>query len=448
MNRRTINAVIIIGILSIISILFVQVFWIQRTIKAQKDALTIQERQDSLSIRQFEESVRVALRNAVEEIGDYQTDSSDVYGAVKQRSSNYFLVNVNENLHPYYLEQVLKRKFYEHGINESFQYGIYDCYNDSIVYGNLIRFTRDSLYSPINKNGTGITSPALKWEKDGHYFTVYFPNVISQTDEQLLTGKSPWLYLAVVVGLILVFFGFSVSVMIRQKRISEVKTDFVNNMTHELKTPISTIGLSSELLMQADFSQDVERLKRYAEIIFKENKRLEQQVERVLNMAKLDRNQLKLEKENIDIHQLIEEIADDIDFNCSSGSIQLNLNANRKIVNVDVVHITNILFNLLDNAVKYSEDSPEVLISTYDKDNGIEVSISDSGIGIPKDHISHVFEQFYRVPTGDTHNVKGFGLGLYYVKIIIDSHKGKINVASKVGKGTTFTIWLPKTHKK
>jgi len=219
-------------------------------------------------------------------------------------------------------------------------------------------------------------------------------------------------------------------------------------MTHELKTPISTIGLSSELLMQADFSQDVERLKRYAEIIFKENKRLEQQVERVLNMAKLDRNQLKLEKENIDIHQLIEEIADDIDFNCSSGSIQLNLNANRKIVNVDVVHITNILFNLLDNAVKYSEDSPEVLISTYDKDNGIEVSISDSGIGIPKDHISHVFEQFYRVPTGDTHNVKGFGLGLYYVKIIIDSHKGKINVASKVGKGTTFTIWLPKTHKK
>lgn len=447
MNRRTINAVVIIGILSIVSILFVQVSWIQRTIKAQKDALAIQERQDSLSVRQFEESVRVALRNAVEEIGNFQTDSSDVYGAVKQRSSNYFLVNVNEILHPYYLEEVLKRKFYEHGINESFQYGIYDCYNDSIVYGNLIRFTRDSLYSPVDKNGAGITSPALKWEKDGHYFTVFFPNVVSQSNEHLLSGESPWLYLAVVVGLILTFFGFSISVMIRQKRISEVKTDFVNNMTHELKTPISTIGLSSELLMQADFSQDTDRLKRYAEIIFKENKRLEQQVERVLNMAKLDRDQLKLEKENIDIHQLIAEIADDIDFNSSSGSIKLNLNAKYPVVNVDMVHITNILFNLLDNAVKYSENEPEVMISTMDKDGGIEIGISDKGIGIPKEHVSHVFEQFYRVPKGNTHNVKGFGLGLYYVKIIVDSHKGKINVASKVGKGTTFTIWLPKSIK-
>src|SRR5690554_5002879 len=161
MKRRTVNAVIIIGILSIISILMVQVLWINRTIRAQHDAVIIQERQDSLNVRQFEESVRVALRNAVEEIGSYHVDSSDLYGAVQQKSSNYFLVDINENLHPYYLEQVLKRTFYEHNITQDFQYGIYDCYNDSIVYGNLIRFTKDSLYAPASDSISGITSPEL-----------------------------------------------------------------------------------------------------------------------------------------------------------------------------------------------------------------------------------------------------------------------------------------------
>src|SRR5690554_2968865 len=179
MKRKTINTVIIIGVLSIISILMIQVFWIQRTIRAQKDAITIQEKQDSLNTRQFEESVRIALKNVVEEISDFHVDSSDVYGAVKQKSSNYFLVDINEDLHPYYLEQVLKRTFYDHNITQDFQYGIYDCYNDSIVYGNLIHFSRDSLYSAINDSIAGITSPGLMWEKDGHYFTVYFPDSIS-----------------------------------------------------------------------------------------------------------------------------------------------------------------------------------------------------------------------------------------------------------------------------
>src|SRR5690554_3478948 len=166
MNRKTINAVIIIGVLSIFSILMVQVIWINRTIRAQKDAVILQERQDSLNVRQFEESVRVALRNAVEEIGTHYVDSSDIYGAVKQKSSNYFLVDINENLHPYYLEQLLKRTFYDHNITKNFQYGIYDCYNDSIVYGNLIRFSRDSLYAPATDTTLGVTSPELSWKRD------------------------------------------------------------------------------------------------------------------------------------------------------------------------------------------------------------------------------------------------------------------------------------------
>lgn len=445
MNRRTINAVIIIGVLSIISILMVQVFWINRTIRAQKDALILQERQDSLNVRQFEESVRVALRNTVEEIGTHHVDSSFLYGAVKQKSSNYFLVDINENLHPYYLEQLLKRTFYEHNITQNFQYGIYDCYNDSIVYGNLIRFSRDSLYAPATDNSIGVTSPALEWKRDGHYFTVYFPELLSQPSDELNVESSPWLYVAIIVGVLLIFFAFSVSVIIRQKRISEVKADFVNNMTHELKTPISTIGLSSELLMHNDFSNDPERIKRYAEVIYKENKRLEDQVERVLNMAKLDRNELELRIEEINLHELIEDLAENFRFNqtIAGGEIELELNAEKSTVRVDLVHISNVILNLLDNASKYTEDIVKVKVTTKNKNKGIEVGIEDNGIGIEKEQLKQVFDQFYRVPTGDKHDVKGFGLGLFYVKIIIDKHGGKLNVQSKLGQGSTFTFWIP-----
>jgi two-component system phosphate regulon sensor histidine kinase PhoR len=437
--------VIIIGVLSIVSILLVQVFWIKRTIKAQKDAIILQERQDSLNLKQFEEQVRISLRNVVEEISTHHADSSDLYGAVKQKSTNYFSVDINENLHPYYLEQLLKRSFYEMNITENFQYGIYDCYNDSIVYGNLIKYTRDSLYAPISDSVAGITSPKLTWKKDGHYFTVFFPNVKAQPSEELIKESSPWIYVAIIVIVLLIFFAFSVYTIIKQKRLSEVKTDFINNMTHELKTPISTISLSSESLLKNDFSNDPERLQRYAGIIYKENKRLENQVERVLNMAKLDKNELTLEKEDIHIHEIIEEAADSFRFNQleKGGQIDLKLEANNDLVEVDIVHITNILFNLIDNGVKYSKDDPSILIRTSQENKGIKIEFQDSGIGIDKENHKHIFEKFFRVPTGNLHDVKGFGLGLYYVKLVIEEHDGTIRVKSKKGEGSTFSIWLP-----
>lgn len=448
MNKRTIIAVIIIGVLSIISILLVQVFWINRTIQAQKDALIIQEMQDSLNTRQFEESVRVALRNVAEEISTISMDGADLYGSVKQMSSNYFLVDINENLHPYYLEQLLKRTFYSHSIYQNFQYGIYDCYNDSIIYGNLIQFTRDSLYA--SEDGTGVPSPRMKWHKDGHYFTVYFPKVDSHPSSELISDTSPWIYVGIVAVLLLIFFAISISVIIKQNRISEIKADFVNNMTHELKTPISTIGLSSEMLLSPDFTYDQERVRRYAEVIFKENKRLEKQVERVLDMARLDSGELKFKFEDKHLHEIIEEVAESFGFSqaLSGSQLILNLEAEEDIVKIDSIHLTNIILNLLDNAVKYSTETPIVEITTRNKNNGISVSIKDNGIGISKEQAHQIFDQFYRVPTGNKHDVKGFGLGLYYVKMIVVKHNGKISVNSKIGEGSTFTFWLPLTNDK
>jgi two-component system phosphate regulon sensor histidine kinase PhoR len=446
MNRRTINAVVILGILSLASILVVQMVWIRKTINMQETNIAIQEKEDSLNLEQFSEQVHVALRNVLDEISVLKADSSDHYGAVKQIRTNSFTVDINEELHPFYLETLLKREFYDQHINQDFQYGIYDCFTDSIVFGNLIKYTGDSLFASITDTLPEATYANLKWKTDGHYFTVFFPGMDGKSIDSEKAFISPWIYVSIIALLVLVFFGYSLSIIIRQKRLSEIKTDFINNMTHELKTPISTIGLSSEMLLRTDFTDDPEKIKRYAGIIYKENKRLENQVERVLNVAKLDKEHLTLSKEKLDLHELLEEAKENFEFNQleQGGKIELELSASSGEIVADPVHITNVVYNLLDNAVKYCDKTPEVVLRTREDKKGLIFEISDNGIGIRREDQKMIFDKFYRVPTGNIHNVKGFGLGLYYVKLIVDEHGGKLDVKSSPGKGTTFTLWLPR----
>lgn len=447
MNRRTINTVILLGILSVVCILAIQVIWINKTEAIQKTTIAIQEKEDSLSLIHFTEQTKIALRNVLEEISTSKADSSDLYGAVKQIKANYFSVDINEDLHPYYLENLLKREFYNQNVHQSFQYGIYDCFTDSIVFGNLIRFTEDTGFSPISDSVMGITSPGMKWKRDGHYFTVYFPDIVDTSSSAPIDPRfSPYWYLSLVVIFVLIFFGFTMTVILKQKRLSEVKTDFINNMTHELKTPISTISLSSEMILRTDCATNPEKIQKYAGIIFKENKRLENQVERVLNVAKLDKEEVVLKKESVNIHELLEEVKDNFEFNQNEkgGTIHLQLLAQKYEINADPVHIANVLFNLIDNAIKYCVVTPAIQISTRNEKRGmLTIEIEDNGIGMKREDVKMIFDKFFRVPTGNLHNVKGFGLGLYYVKMIVDQHKGTISVKSTVGKGTTFTLSLP-----
>jgi two-component system, OmpR family, phosphate regulon sensor histidine kinase PhoR len=449
MRIKSINTVLVIGIVSLLSILSIQVFWIRKTLIIQENRQELQQREDSLSTRQFNERVHIALTNVVTDISSYYKDSSDLYGSVKQELSNYFTVSINDTVHPYLLEQLLKREFYNRGIKEDFQYGIYDCFSDSIVYANRIIFSEKTFFSPEKDTTNRFTSPQIKWNKDGHYFSVIFPHRDSSEISTLESDSSPWISLFAIIGFVLLFFGYALSVIIRQKRLSEVKTDFINNMTHELKTPISTIALSSETLLREDFTNDAERLQRYASIIYKENKRLENQVERVLNIAKLDKEQLKLNYSTFDLHEIIQEASEvfELNHNESGGEITLELEAKNSLIEADEVHISNIVHNLIDNAIKYCEKSPKITIKTTSTSSTITFTITDNGIGIKKENLKLIFDKFYRVPTGDIHNVKGFGLGLYYVKLITDSHDGKLQVKSIFGNGTTFFITLP-LHKK
>jgi two-component system phosphate regulon sensor histidine kinase PhoR len=445
MNRKTLNGVIILGIISVVSILLIQVLWINKTTSLQNKNIVIQQREDSLNLIRFTEQTHRALRNVLEDISSNKSDSSDLYGAVNQVESNYFTVDINEDLHPYYLETLLKREFYNQDIRQDFQYGIYDCFTDSIVFGNLITYTKDAQFSVVSNSDTPQISEDMFWQRDGHYFTVFFPNVGATRELDANSKLSPYFYLILIVVLVVAFFGFTVVVLLRQKKLSEVKTDFINNMTHELKTPISTIGLSSEMIMRANPAEDSEKIQKYASLIYKENKRLQNQVERVLNVAKLDENKIALKKEEFDMHDLLLEVKDNFDFNQNEkgGNIKLELNAEFFVLNVDSVHITNVVYNLMDNAIKYCKEKPEVVLRTSSDKKFFVFEIEDNGIGLSRDNIKMIFDKFYRVPTGNLHDVKGFGLGLYYVKLVVEAHKGVISVKSNLEKGSVFTIKLP-----
>ena len=444
MKRFRINAVIILGVLSLSSILLVQLLWVRKTIEIQSTSTAIQQKSDSLNLKEFSEQTNLALRNVLNVISNAIEDSSEHYGAIKQLNVNQFKVDIIQELDPYYLETLLKKALYNQNIHEDFTFGIYDCFTNQLTFSKLYKFTDDSLYTLVNNNIIGLDSARLELKNDGHYFTVFFPNVQNKLPQSTVF-LSPWVYISTIVFLVLIFFGFSLATIIKQKRLSEVITDFINNMTHELKTPIATISLSSEMIMRLDSVDDLEKAKKYAGIIFKENKRLETQVERVLNISTLDTENTTLNKKSLDFHELLVEVKDTFDFNqlANGGKILIENNASIFTIQADSIHITNVVYNLLDNAVKYCTTKPFISITTKNERNYLVIEIKDNGIGIRKEDLKMIFDKFYRVSTGNIHDIKGFGLGLFYVKLIINEHNGSIDVRSKVGEGSTFIIKLP-----
>jgi two-component system phosphate regulon sensor histidine kinase PhoR len=243
----------------------------------------------------------------------------------------------------------------------------------------------------------------------------------------------------------LIFFGYAIYVILSQKRFSEMQKEFINNMTHEFKTPISSIKISSDVISKSSAIQEDERLSKYVDIIRDQNTRLNTQVEQVLSLAKLERDQFKLKKEKIEIPEIFEEVEQSHRMRIESleGSLQIHIDKDLPSVSADHSHFTNVLNNLIDNAVKYSEERPKIGLRAEKKPNGISISVSDKGIGVSKDQMEKITEKFYRVPSGNIHDVKGFGLGLYYVKNICKAHGWEFTMVSELGEGTKCTIFIP-----
>lgn len=413
---------ILLAGLSIAGITFTQIYWVRK-------AFDIRE-------NQFYRDVNAALSNVATTIFEINNTPSPANNPVTQVSTNYYVVTINSPVDVNLLEFLIATEFEKRNINAEFEYGIYDCIYKCMAAKEV---------EPIPGNKRLVSQAQLpSWEAgpaDGYYFGVQFPKL----EVNLVSQMGIWLFSSAVNLVVIFFFVYTLFVILKQRRLSEIQRDFINNMTHEFKTPISTIAISAEVLKDPSIVNTPERLLNYTTIIQNENNRLKQQVERVLQMARLDKEHISLKKEVLDVHDIIREAVRNMSIGkvSNADNIELKLESTNSKMEADKLHLTNVFFNLLDNAIKYCKAIPHIIISTTRLNDSLHITVKDNGIGISAEDHKKVFQKFYRVPTGNIHDVKGFGIGLNYVKLVVESHKGKINLASELGKGSTFTLILP-----
>ena len=338
------------------------------------------------------------------------------------------------------ITKAVKGALAERGINAGFEFAVTKWNREMALQSENYTFKKDHKLYHVRLFPDDFFDSS-------NFLTVYFPNrrnyIIRSLGFMAISSFILTLFLIAT-------FSFTFYVILRQKRLSEMKSDFVNNMTHELKTPISTISLASQMLSDKSIPLENKKIDHISDIITEESKRLGYQVERVLQMAKFDQGDLKLQFKEIYVHDIVESVISNFTLQVDSkeGLLIPSLHADNDCVTGDTVHLTNVISNLLDNAVKYTPEKPEIFIETRNQNGAILVSFRDNGIGISKANLKRIFDKFYRVSTGNVHNVKGFGLGLSYVKKIIQEHHGEIYVDSELGKGSTFTISLPLNNNK
>jgi two-component system, OmpR family, phosphate regulon sensor histidine kinase PhoR len=334
------------------------------------------------------------------------------------------------------LDALLNKELSNQGINIPYRYGIYDENRAKFIFtcsGNVQPELKVSVYKAQLFPNDFFLEP--------NYIKIFFPGQRLYLIKQVATILTTSIVFIIIIG---ISFFLMMRSFLQQKKLSEMKTDFINNMTHEFKTPITTITLASEALKDPEVKKDESRINRYAGLISEENKKLENQVERVLQIAKIDKGDTELSLQKLNIHELIEDIIQDANLLLQERNAILHkyLEATRINITGDPHHIKSILSNLLDNAVKYSPEQPEIAIKTYNIEDKIAIEISDQGWGMPGEEHNKIFEKFYRISTGNVHNVKGFGLGLNYVKTMVEAHGGTIHLKSAPGKGSTFTIYF------
>ncbi|KJF42886.1 sensor histidine kinase [Draconibacterium sediminis] len=331
--------------------------------------------------------------------------------------------------------EVLKKELDENNIPLDFEYGIFR--GDELSFPKPVT---DSL-EVANTIFQAQLYPNDIFQKDIK-LAVVFPG-----RDSFIYRSLNWLLIASFLFslIILMTFALSIFYIIRQKKISEMKSDFINNMTHEFKTPIATISVATDSITNQKVLGDPERIKYFAGMIKKENTRMNRQVEDILTIARLDKKDFEFHWETIDVHELISDAVQGIKLQVEKrgGKIDLDLKAINSMVTTDRIHCTNVVYNLIDNANKYSGDAPEITVSTANQQKGVVVSVSDKGIGMSKAVQAKIFERFYRQTSGNIHNVKGFGLGLSYVKAVLEANRGTISVSSEPGKGSKFDVFLP-----
>jgi len=423
MNRRIIIFTIIAMTVALIGLMGIQIYWIQSA-SAIKEA-------------NFRRSVNEAMVNVVQKVERMERN--------KALRINQYEPMLHFNRHLPYdsvltikeLDSLIRLQLNIRGVDTRYEFCIYKPELQEFLMERSPNFRKDL----IEKGNAFILFQADIYTSP-EYLLIYFP----REKQFLLTELWGMLLISIILIIVIVYsFTYTITTIFRQKRLSEMKNDFINNMTHEFKTPISTISLACEALSDTDLRGSGEFLDSYLSMIQEENKRLAGMAEKILQTAVIDKGQLKMNKEIIDLHEIITDVIKNlrIQVEIKDGEIKRRLKATKSQIEGDKVHVTNLVYNLLDNANKYSPKRPLIYIITENAGNGIVMTIEDNGIGISKAEQKKIFDKLYRVPTGNIHEVRGFGLGLNYVKAIVEEHHGKISLESESNKGSKFRVFLP-----
>jgi two-component system, OmpR family, phosphate regulon sensor histidine kinase PhoR len=418
MKKKRIILIIITSALSLLGLVLMQISWIKHAVEL---------RESQLKHRLTLASYRISHKFSKDSI-------------LRQYIKNESLVNKGKNMiialdiaQKLKVDSLLMSEFRFHQIELAYKFDFFDKDHKN--------YARNCFDIKNNKNTHGIClDRAFKPQKVELQVIFLNPNeyIFAQMGGMLLGSVA-------LIGLVILCLCMTIYTIWQQKKMSEMTADFINNMTHELKTPISTIALASNMLRKNKVLNDQQKITHFSDIIYQENQKLQLQVEQVLRIAKLERGDFQLQKVQANIHQIIQNAINTLDLQVKSkgGQIRCSLEALNTNIQADITHLTNVISNLLDNANKYTPKKPNIQISTYNRQDGVVVAIQDNGIGMSKDKQKHIFEKFYRVATGNVHDVKGFGLGLAYVKLMVDAHKGHIALESELGKGSKFELFLP-----
>lgn len=426
MSNRALRIIFLIAVLSTVLMFATQYFWVRNAYNLEK--------------KLFSTQVTIALKNVAVQLLRMNNNNSPVDSIVTKVNDKYYTVQVNDKIDSTVLEPLLKRELLAQQIKTDFEYSVYDCESENMKYGRYVSF------SNTDKPDDILPTEFPKNKKENNYFAVHFP----QLSTFLTKEMSSWFVSTFVLIVFMVILAYTIFIIFRQKRLSEIQKDFVNNMTHEFKTPLATIKISSEVLKNPNIINNPERLLNYATIINNECLHLTNQVERVLQMAKSQKETITLNKEVFELEPQLEEIIDKTYkplIRSRGGLIDLKVEPGLS-VEADKLHFKNVIVNLLDNAIKYCKEVPEIHIDATRDREQIKISIRDNGIGMSKENLKNIFNKFYRIPTGNLHDVKGFGLGLNYVKLIIRQHGGDIKVQSELDKGSEFCIFIPQIRKR
>ncbi len=422
--KKVFPLIVVLISLSVLGIIFIQVSWIQNSVQLRQK----QRNQDlEHAITQIRESLYDAYLFNTGEIGYLSPESRQFY------LQSFTVDYIPKTELTRRIDTALKR----YNIREPFEYSVTNIFQMPTVSSDGFDRNADATFLEIPLSTA-----------DAKFYETLHIAILEK--RSFLIRKMSWYIAGSILFTIIIISAFTLTIrtLFNQKKLSEIKSDFINNMTHELKTPLATISLAIDALTNEKVIHDTDKIRYYSAMIKDENKRMNKQVEKILQSARIEKQDIKLNLQVLNAHEIISKVADNVNLQVldKSGKLTLDTNADSFKIIADEVHFSNVVFNLLDNAIKYSKEDLEINISTRNQGKMFVLKVKDNGIGMSKETQSRVFEKFYRAHTGNLHNVKGFGLGLSYVKAIVEAHGGKIKVDSALGKGSTFSVFFPTTE--